>query len=152
MQFLISLFFLPAGLLGAFALPPSEEVVARALVSPDRTCGVQSIGGYFCPFDTPCCSGSGFCGSGDAYCLTSTGCQADYVAPGSKACYAPTDKVTITPDNTCGKTGANEFGYHCGSSLNCCSGYGYCGNTTAYCDQPEFGCQPDYGYCRRTGA
>ncbi|TPX09229.1 uncharacterized protein E0L32_001689 [Thyridium curvatum] len=109
------------------ALPASLDTRApQKQVSPDGTCGAQPGGEYFCPFDQRCCSGHGYCGSGDDYCLTSLGCQPDYAAPGSNACYAPRDGVTVSPDNTCGKTGDGVYGYRCpADSLICCSQYTY---------------------------
>ncbi|KAK3682958.1 hypothetical protein B0T22DRAFT_386246, partial [Podospora appendiculata] len=112
---------------GAIALPssePSQLLPRQIMPSPDLTCGVRTGGTYSCPSHAPCCSMSGYCGTGDSYCLTSLGCQAKYSAPGGVAsCYAPVDKVTITPDNTCGTTGAGVYGYRCPStSFNCCSG------------------------------
>ncbi|KAH8883773.1 hypothetical protein GQ53DRAFT_607984, partial [Thozetella sp. PMI_491] len=93
-------------------------------VSPDNTCGIQNSGlnnGYTCPSELPCCGQYGFCGAGDAYCLTSTGCQTGYSYM-SGSCYAPTDGATISPDNTCGKTGAGVYGYRCNpSNTRCCS-------------------------------
>ncbi|KAH8660903.1 hypothetical protein BGZ60DRAFT_433743 [Tricladium varicosporioides] len=122
--------------------------VPRAL-SPDNTCGLQNSGqnnGYTCPSSLPCCSPSGFCGSGDAYCLTTIGCQSQF-SNTTGACYMPTDGQTTTPDNTCGKTGAGLYGYRCNmKDLRCCSQYGYCGNTTDYC-QIVNGCQRGYGFC-----
>jgi hypothetical protein len=54
------------------------NVSARA-ISPDNTCGFNGTGGgavgYTCPQSLPCCSVHGFCGSGNAYCLTTVGCK-----------------------------------------------------------------------------
>ncbi|KAI1503223.1 glycoside hydrolase/deacetylase [Biscogniauxia marginata] len=49
----------------------------------------------------------------------------------------------VSPDMTCGNTGAGTQGYTCPDSL-CCSQYGYCGSTTDYCST---GCQPTFGTC-----
>lgn len=56
-------------------------------------------------------------------------------------------RLVASPDNTCGMViGAGEpgNGYSCTSSNAgpCCSQYGYCGSTDAYCGQ---GCQIAYG-------
>ena len=89
-------------------------------ISPDNTCGRNGTGGgadgYTCPADLPCCSVNGFCGSTNAYCLTTAGCQSDF-----GNCTAPS-AGTITPDETCGMTGAGINGYTCGSVSPCCSG------------------------------
>ncbi|KAI1254824.1 hypothetical protein MGN70_002884 [Eutypa lata] len=50
----------------------------------------------------------------------------------------------VSPDNTCGTTGGGTEGYTCPSELSCCSQYGYCGITTAYCGT---GCQSEFGTC-----
>ncbi|KAH6684069.1 hypothetical protein B0J14DRAFT_3322 [Halenospora varia] len=60
-------------------------------------------------------------------------------------------KRAVSPDNTCGSlfSGANN-NYTCDATNNqgaCCSQYGYCGNTTDYCDT---GCQSDFGTCTPT--
>ncbi|PVH87234.1 carbohydrate esterase family 4 protein [Cadophora sp. DSE1049] len=113
-------------------------------VSPDNTCGRNGTGGgadgYTCPSDLPCCSVNGFCGSTNAYCLTTAGCQSDF-----GNCTAPS-AGTITPDETCGMTRAGVNGYTCGSDSPCCSGNGWCGNTTDYCTA-EAGCQSAFGTC-----
>jgi Chitin recognition protein len=48
-----------------------------------------------------------------------------------------------SPDNTCGLNNGGP-GYTCGPSNlgTCCSQYGYCGATAAYCGT---GCQSAYG-------
>ncbi len=113
-------------LAGSCAAAPglaSTDIVART-VSPDNTCGLQNAGlnhGYTCPSSLPCCGEFGFCGSGDSYCLTSTGCQPGYSYVAG-ACVPPIDGQTISPDNTCGKVGAGIYGYRCNpSNTRCCS-------------------------------
>lgn len=49
----------------------------------------------------------------------------------------------VSPDMTCGNTGAGTAGYTCPDGL-CCSQYGYCGSTTDYC---EAACQASFGVC-----
>lgn len=107
-----------------------QIIIVVAQRSPDGTCGLVGAGnnnGYNCLSDQPCCSASGYCGSGDSYCLTSTGCQSPYSyqanaeTPSLPACYAPVDGQTLSPDNTCGKNGAGVFGYRCHEPLRCCS-------------------------------
>lgn len=88
-------------------------------VSPNNTCGTTGAGGnsngYTCPSDLPCCSVNGFCGSTNEYCLTTVGCQA-----GFGSCIAPTSG-TVSPDMTCGLSGAGTAGYTCPSGSSCCS-------------------------------
>jgi len=99
---------------------PIEQIGIRA-VSPDNSCGKTGSGGgadsYMCPAALPCCSVNGFCGSTNAYCLSSAGCQAAF-----GNCTAPTTD-TVTPDETCGITSAGLYGYKCdtGSDKPCCS-------------------------------
>ncbi|KAL8810622.1 MAG: hypothetical protein Q9200_002441, partial [Gallowayella weberi] len=113
---------------------------SRAL-TPDNTCGNIQNGnnkGYTCdpksPNGGPCCSQSGYCGSSVAYC--GTGCQKDFgTCTGS-------DSIPVDP-NQCGP----KYGNHkCLSGL-CCSGNGWCGNTTDYCGA---GCQTAFGDCTAT--
>ncbi|KAK1638795.1 family 18 glycosyl hydrolase [Colletotrichum phormii] len=54
---------------------------------------------------------------------------------------APTN-LTTSPDASCG---AGTF-YKCPTG-NCCSQYGFCGDTAAHCGN---GCQSDYGICNGT--
>jgi hypothetical protein len=120
---------LPALTAALVASRPSDPVKDRDVdaVSPNLTCGIKGEGGssnaYTCPSaGNSCCSSHGFCGTGDSYCLTSVGCQQAYSGtPG--ACYAPTDGVTLSPDFTCGKTGAGSSGYKCdpATGMSCCS-------------------------------
>ncbi|KAH6719154.1 carbohydrate esterase family 4 protein [Leptodontidium sp. MPI-SDFR-AT-0119] len=120
-----------------------QKIPSRA-ISPDNTCGRNGTGGgadaYTCPPDLPCCSVNGFCGSTNAYCLTTAGCQSNF-----GNCTAPT-AGTITPDETCGISGAGVYGYTCSSASPCCSRNGWCGNTTDYCIV-EAGCQSAFGTC-----
>ncbi|KAH8880598.1 hypothetical protein GQ53DRAFT_755017 [Thozetella sp. PMI_491] len=105
-------------------LPRDTDLVGA--VSPNLTCGTKDAGGspnaYTCPTTAPCCSAHGFCGTGDSYCVNTAGCQASFSATAA-SCYAPKDGVTISPDGTCGKTGAGSNGYRCdqNSTNMCCS-------------------------------
>ncbi|KAH8663161.1 carbohydrate esterase family 4 protein [Tricladium varicosporioides] len=121
-----------------------NPVLERA-VSPDNTCGTNGTGGgadgYTCPSALPCCSVNGFCGSTDAYCLASNGCQ---LAFGN--CTTSVAAGTVSPDETCGKTGAGTAGYTCSSTSPCCSANGWCGSTSDYCSATA-GCQTAFGTC-----
>ena len=105
----------------AFAL---LTVAAHAEVSTDGSCGVTGAGGenaYTCPGDIQCCAASGWCGSTEAHCLTTVGCQADY-SNSTEACTEPVPGTTISPDGTCGTEGAGEYGYVCPTDGDtCCS-------------------------------
>lgn len=98
----------------------SVEKLSTRAISPDNTCGRNGTGGgadgYTCPSDLPCCSVNGFCGSTNAFCLTTAGCQSDF---GNCTALAA---GTITLDETCGISGAGMNGYTCSSASPCCSG------------------------------
>jgi len=69
-----------------------------------------------------CCSPYGYCGTGTAYCGSSSSTVAPTVAPTAAPTAAPTSPST----KGCGT------GPACAAGL-CCSQYGYCGTGTAYC-------------------
>ncbi|OTA80188.1 carbohydrate esterase family 4 protein [Hypoxylon sp. CO27-5] len=128
----------------ALTLPPW---LSRRDVSSDRTCGNTGAGtaGLTCP-DNLCCSQNGYCGNTTDYC--STGCQTQFgICSGSggdgNEGSGDDGDGEISPDLTCGTTGAGEHGYICPTGM-CCSQYGYCGNSTDYC---EYGCQSAFGMC-----
>ncbi|KAK6843034.1 chitin deacetylase [Apiospora arundinis] len=52
-------------------------------------------------------------------------------------------KREVSPDLTCGNTGAGDKGYTCPNSM-CCSAYGYCGTGNDYCGA-DVGCQSKFG-------
>ncbi|OTB03078.1 carbohydrate esterase family 4 protein [Hypoxylon sp. CI-4A] len=112
----------------------------------DLTCGSTGAGtaGSTCP-DSLCCSQYGYCGNTTDYC--STGCQSQFgICSGSGGDgdgSGDDGDGETSPDLTCGTTGAGENGYICPTGM-CCSQYGYCGNSTDYC---ETGCQAAFGIC-----
>ena len=112
---------LSARLMAAFL---AAATVARAEVSPDGSCGLSGAGeekGYTCPGDVQCCGATGWCGTSEAHCLTTVGCQADY-SNSTAACTEPVPGTTISPDGTCGTEGAGEYGYVCPEEVfTCCS-------------------------------
>ncbi|EHA54455.1 hypothetical protein MCOR27_003429 [Pyricularia oryzae] len=58
------------------SLDPAGSLFSRQ--SADLRCGSQSPGGSTrCPLNV-CCSVAGYCGTSDAYCLPSNGCQAGF--------------------------------------------------------------------------
>jgi hypothetical protein len=103
---------------------PPAHIEGRA-VSPNKTCGITGAGlnnGYTCPGSDACCSQYGFCGTGDSFCLTSAGCQANYSNNTRTSCTAPRSGTTISVDGTCGTTGAGKAGYRCPTTgATCCS-------------------------------
>ena len=122
-----ALLLLPAALAGV--VPPNTPAVlderAAQAVSPNKTCGLTLAGanqGFTCPGDAACCSQYGYCGTGDAFCLTTGGCQARY-SNASTSCQAPRSGVTVSIDGTCGSTGAGRNGYRCpnNGTATCCS-------------------------------
>jgi len=80
-----------------------------------------------------CCSKEGLCGTTDAFCKISNGCQSEF-----GQCYS---------ESEIGKCGE---GYgRCPHDEQCCSKEGFCGTTEFYC-LPVNGCQEDYGRCDAT--
>lgn len=90
-----------------------------------------------------CCSQYGWCGGSDGHCDQSAGCQSAY-----GTCNQPV--VTLTPPNStngrCGlPSGGPDFGTRCWvSGYECCSRWGWCGNSDAHCGS---GCQESFGSC-----
>jgi glucan 1,3-beta-glucosidase len=143
---------------------PRATLIGRA-VSPDASCGGTNR--YTCagsPFGQ-CCSQYGWCGATAAYC--GTGCQsafgtcgtgstsssskpstASVSSPSSNPSTSSTSSASstpakpVSPDGSCGGT----TGYTCAglASGTCCSQYGWCGSTSAYCGT---GCQSAFGTC-----
>lgn len=115
------------------------DTVTGPPVSTDGTCGSLStpqgatcVGSAF----GDCCSASGYCGSTTAYC--GTGCQTDF---GTCSPAGP----PVSTDGTCGQA-SDPIGATCEGSAfgDCCSEYGFCGATNAYCGT---GCQAAFGTC-----
>jgi len=105
--------------------------------------------GKTCP-NGQCCSKYGYCGTSEKHC--GTGCQTDFgkcnIGDTVQTATIDTDPITVTItttatsiDSTTGKCGA-DFG-NCPDG-QCCSKYGYCGDTDSYCGS---GCQPAFGIC-----
>ncbi|ORY85216.1 hypothetical protein LY90DRAFT_302423, partial [Neocallimastix californiae] len=87
-----------------------------------------------CPKPYHCCSKSGYCGEGDDYC--GTGCQSAYGLCGDEQMEVEEAVEWVTEVVT---------EYKCDND-KCCSKYGYCGTTDAYCSVSK-GCQIKYGDC-----
>ncbi|KAF5024579.1 hypothetical protein F66182_3342 [Fusarium sp. NRRL 66182] len=106
-------------------------------MTTDGSCGAN---GKTCkgPKYGDCCSGSGYCGGTDAFCLASEGCQSKF-----GSC---TGSDTISTDGVCGSNGKTCLGSKYG---DCCSSNNSCGKTDAHC-LTSSACQPKFGTC--TGA
>jgi len=120
-------------------------------ISKDGRCGkgVALCGeGY-------CCSAYGWCGKDDLYCQKEKGCQIKYGECSSSNQIvnekekdklikdngeASEEELPISKDGRCGKGIAI-----CGDG-NCCSSFGWCGNTKDHC-KIDRGCQTDFGEC-----
>jgi hypothetical protein len=111
-----------------------------------------------------CCSPAGWCGRSVDYCGTGCnplfgkcGTQPSISAPASasvsKTSAAPMPTVSLTTSTT-GECGLAS-GFTCkgftldGAKAECCSEYGYCGNTEGYCGAT---CSPIYGNCGSSGS
>ncbi|KAH8194847.1 hypothetical protein TruAng_010980 [Truncatella angustata] len=95
--------------------------------------GSSSVPAYTFPVKSPTVSLD--CGEAAMAKRTTVGQAADSSTGASPT---PTGGAVVSEDGDCGNgitCVGSEFG-------NCCSQYGYCGNTTDYCDQ---GCQPAWG-------
>ncbi|ORX42973.1 glycoside hydrolase/deacetylase [Piromyces finnis] len=103
---------------------------SASTLSSDGRCGTGY--GTKCP-SGQCCSKYGYCGTTSAYC--DAGCQSGF----GKCNSSSTTTTTTSSDGRCG-TG---YGTKCPSG-QCCSKYGHCGTTSAYCDA---GCQSGFGKC-----
>jgi len=115
-------------------------------VSTDGTCG-PNHNNTVCP-NNQCCSKYGYCGTDDDYCVK-------YCVPGYGQCKGSTTQKTTTKKSTTKTstpTGKVSTDGSCGPEYNntvcpnnqCCSKYGYCGTTNAYCGS---GCQSQFGRC-----
>ncbi|KAI4661115.1 uncharacterized protein J4E79_004925 [Alternaria viburni] len=107
-----------------------------------------------------CCSQYGYCGNTADHCQT--GCQAGFGKCGAQPSASPSASATVSasvtgpvptptgPTTTDGSCGAANGGMTCigfngpAGLSECCSQYGYCGNTDVYCDA---GCQAGFGKC-----
>ncbi|KAK2010409.1 chitin recognition protein [Colletotrichum eremochloae] len=91
--------------------------------------GVGSCGSGFC------CSKFGFCGTASEYC--GAGCQ-----PAFGTC-----ATGGLPTSTNGSCGAGKATCKGNGIYQCCSQWGFCGNSDEYCGA---GCQSGFGICRIT--
>ncbi|CAI9634080.1 carbohydrate esterase family 4 protein [Alternaria burnsii] len=107
-----------------------------------------------------CCSQYGYCGNTADHCQT--GCQAGFGKCGAQPSASPSASASVSasvtgpvptptgPSTTDGSCGAANGGMTCigfngpAGLSECCSQYGYCGNTDIYCGT---GCQAGFGKC-----
>lgn len=134
---------------------------AASGVSVDGKCGSQSGSTCLGFPEGECCSQYGWCGSTAGHC--GTGCQSGFgncgtsnssqpsspaPSPGgaSPPAGTPPASAGVSPDSTCGgATGYTCVGFPEGE---CCSQYGFCGNTNDHCGT---GCNPLFGKCTSSG-
>ncbi|KAM3087039.1 hypothetical protein ACMFMG_001149 [Clarireedia jacksonii] len=133
----------------------------------DGRCG-SAFGGATCDAAGPyggCCSSYGYCGSTQDHCLVANGCQSGCTdgtstttaspatsTPATSTSSSQEPKISpatstlpaaaassapVTTDGSCGVANGNTV---CGNWVNgnCCSMYGFCGNSSAHCGA---GCQ-----------
>jgi len=101
----------------------TDKPITSTISTSEPTTSIKCGKGYEkCPIGQ-CCSKNGICGTTNAFCSNSKGCQPEY------------------GECRCGK----KFG-SCPSGF-CCSKYGWCGSDPNYCSA-ENGCQSKYGECR----
>lgn len=136
-------------------VPPGTEltITTDGMCGNTTTCAGSGFGG--------CCSEFFWCGSSTDYC--GTGCQSAFgdcegstppdettppvetSPPEETADPEPTDPgMPVSTDGTCG----GDQGFTClgSASGNCCSRWGFCGDSDLNC-LSIVGCQPDFGEC-----
>jgi Chitin recognition protein len=102
--------------------------------------------------DGLCCSQWGYCGSGDEYCSPLQNCQPSYGLCSTLSSITTSDSTAVSEGpamgpktlpfyTECGSTGGNQT---CPDG-GCCSQYGWCGTTAAYCAAAS--CQAGFGKC-----
>lgn len=127
--------------------------------SSSPNCGA-SANGARCT-NNQCCSQFGYCGTGNAWCSTSAGCQPSYGVCGNVSTSTTSTTSTSTPSSSSSSTSSSpspsasltvSLNGMCGNSTTCtgfgggqcCSEYWYCGSGAAWCGE---GCHPAFGIC-----
>ncbi|KIL86743.1 hypothetical protein FAVG1_09999 [Fusarium avenaceum] len=117
----------------SYSPPPYDPPTTK-----DGTCGAKN-GGLKCTGSRwgDCCSYNNFCGSTSGYC--DGGCQSSF---GKCNTWKAGSPLIVSDNGLCG----DKYHQTCKGSRygNCCSKYGFCGKTSAYC---EGGCQSGFGTC-----
>ncbi len=118
---------------------PTEQPSSITTTTPTSEPHIQGkcgVGYGKCP-SGQCCSKYGWCGKTDDYCSSSKGCQSEFGDCNGTSSIP----ITTSVDGKCGED------YGTCPSGQCCSKYGWCGKTDAYCSE---GCQSKFGDCRGT--
>jgi len=126
----------------------SEPTVVSGDISTDGKCGPKN-NNTICP-NNGCCSKYGYCGTSDAHC--GNGCEVNYGRCNGSSPIVSTTTTTTTTTTTKPNTQPTASDQKCGPKNKnakcptgeCCSKYGYCGLTNAYCGT---GCQSEFGRC-----
>ncbi|KAJ1547489.1 hypothetical protein HK096_002674 [Nowakowskiella sp. JEL0078] len=131
------------------ATTTSSTTLTSTQPSPVSSDGICATNGKRCP-DGKCCSQYGYCGTTSGYC--GTGCISNYgictessiSAISAKTITTSlavviTSNLPVSTDDSCGPS----VGKICPNGF-CCSEYGYCGNTSDYCNDLS---QCSYGSC-----
>ncbi|WYZ40736.1 hypothetical protein EsH8_IV_001077 [Colletotrichum jinshuiense] len=118
------------------SLTTAAAAATNTKLTTNGECG--GTGGFNCLGSNfgDCCSPYNYCGNTTAHC--DTGCQSAY-----GRCSGTGVNVNVSLN---GKCGAASDGDTCAGSGfgNCCSEFGWCGSTSAFCGT---GCQSRYGSC-----
>ncbi|KAH6599525.1 hypothetical protein BASA61_002525 [Batrachochytrium salamandrivorans] len=111
--------------------PPKKDPTRQLKVSTNGRCGKKARSRCG---EGNCCSQYGFCGTLKDHC--GFGCQKPF---GLCDPVSPPKHLKLSVDGRCGR-GTN---LRCRSE-NCCSQYGFCGDTNEHC---RVGCQEFFGLC-----
>jgi hypothetical protein len=135
----------PGGGTPTTTTPGSTPTGGSGSVSTDGSCGGTK--GFKCTGSSfgNCCSQYGWCGSTSDHC--GTGCNSVFGTCGSSTPKPTSTPLKTSPDGTCGgSTGNTCVGFvHNGVKSECCSQYGYCGNSADHCGG---GCNASAGTCK----
>ncbi|KAI8906881.1 hypothetical protein EDD86DRAFT_192827 [Gorgonomyces haynaldii] len=111
-------------------------------VTSAQQCG--PLGGNGVCASGECCSQWGWCGTTTEYC--GTGCLPAFGKCNGVTSPSPSPSTSVTPPTPSSTPGCGpSFGTMCNvAQKQCCSQWGWCGTTSAYCGT---GCQSKYGLC-----
>jgi hypothetical protein len=126
-----------------FALGAPLLVNALTINTSGR-CGAQ-FNGLTCKGSTfgDCCSQYNYCGATTEHC--GSGCQTGFGVCTTSSPPVPAKVAKVSTDGSC----AGSKGLTCQGSAfgNCCSQHGYCGKSSAYCNEK---CNAKFGTCSNT--
>ncbi|KAF6827909.1 putative class III aminotransferase [Colletotrichum plurivorum] len=125
------------GRCGSVNPPPAPSTNPNPVPNPGGS-GACGAGKGSCGGGS-CCSQYGYCGTGFDYC--GTGCQVGFGTCGTGGGNSGSPGLPISTDGSCGagRATCRGNGIH-----QCCSRYGFCGNSNMFCGS---GCQPAFGIC-----